>query len=838
MTGNPGNNEGTIRSVRNSVRAHPVICLIIALLVLCLVLWQVSLIYQESLIADKRIATDDQLVLYRNNLESTLQKRFIIFSGVAAHVQISVQEEKYEDFTSYLAEIYPEATGIRNFGIAPGGVQTWVYPFEGNENVQGHDLLNDTRPEVKADVQNAIHTGETIISGPYELRQGGQALILRKAVKNNGTFWGLVTMVLDIPPLLSEALVPHGTDGLVLSIRDSDGTVFSGDPALFENTPVIRRVLIHNEFWEIGAIPAGGWSASVRDEMMVFWISGFVVVFLVMIIIIMMIISHSRLAWTVKDRTGELEKEKMALSRLNRALKVISDCNSILVRTGNEQELMDLICSTLVTSGNYPLAFIGEFSTTGDHKELVPVASASAADTTMPDILIKKQPLIPEAVLAGNASLTGHPWVEKCGSHSHDDPVKRICDICPVCRSVITFPLRTNGQPSLFLVIYSDNEDSFDTEEIALLGQMAADMAFGIKSIRTWILQEAAENDLLIKGLALNSSVNGITLANLSGRVTYANHAFLLMFGYGDVAEVIGKPIDYFGHASARELELIPKIMDSVRKKGSWTGEVKPVRKDGTSFYAQLSVSGVRDKEGKPTGMMASFIDITEIKEAYEKIAFQAGILAVVSEAIIAIDAGYRILSWNPMAETLFGWTEKEVLGRDPADVLKTEFTGTDRLEHYCISREEGIWHGHVIQHAKNGKKIPVSLSTVAMKDKEGNTTGYVKVLHDITDQARLEELKREAFSQIEQNFSELAILNDQVRNPLSVIVGIADMEPTEVNKKILEQAFEIDRIISRLDRGWVESGKVREFLKKHYGMGKNPEGDDKDGDKDSTTAL
>jgi PAS domain S-box-containing protein len=811
------------------MRAHPVICLVIALIVLCLMLWQISLIYQESLIADKRSATDDQLIIYRNNLETALQKRFVIFSGVAAQVQSSVQEGKAGDFTGYLADIYPTATGIRNFGIAPGGVQTWVYPFEGNENVPGHDLLNDTRPDVQADVQRAINTGETIVSRPYELRQGGKGLILRKAVKDNGSFWGLVTMVIDMPPLLSEALGPQDTGGLEIAIRDSNVTVFYGDPALFENTPVIRRVLIYNEFWEIGAIPSGGWSASVQDSMWVFWISGFIVVGLVMVIIIMVILSHSNLIQTVKDRTRELEKEKTSLSRLNRALKVISECNSVLVRTGNEQELMDLICSALVTSGNYPLALIGRYNRNDDHKDLFPVAFACTSCMTVPDLLKKKQGLVPEAVLAGNALLTGHPWVEKCTSHSHDDPMRKICDICPVCRSVITFPLEIDGQTSLFLIIYSDNEDSFDTEEIALLDQMTADMTFGIKSIRTWIAREAAEKDLLIKGFALNSSVNGIALSNLSGRVTYANKAFLLMFGYEDDTEVIGKPVDYIGHAKPREHELIHQIMNSVRTKGSWTGEINPVRKDGTLFYAQLSVSTIRDKDRKPTGMMSSFIDITEMKEAYEKIAYQAGILDVVSEAIISVDTGFRIMSWNPMAESLFGWTEEEVIGRLPSEVLKTEFIGIDWLEHYRISREEGIYHGHVIQYAKNGKKIYISLSTVAMKDKEGTITGYVKILHDITDQTRLEELKRQAFKQIEQNFTELAILNDQVRNPLSVIVGLADMEPTEVSEKILEQALEIDRIISHLDRGWVESGKVREFLKKHYGMGNKNEKPEKE---------
>jgi sensor domain CHASE-containing protein len=79
------------------------------------------------------------------------------------------------------------------------------------------------------------------------------------------------------------------------------------------------------------------------------------------------------------------------------------------------------------------------------------------------------------------------------------------------------------------------------------------------------------------------------------------------------------------------------------------------------------------------------------------------------------------------------------------------------------------------------------------------------------------EEQKRKAFEQIERNIEQFAILGDHIRNPLTVIVGLSDLIQDAAAKKILDQAKIIDGIINQLDQGWIESEKVREFLKKYY---------------------
>jgi sensor domain CHASE-containing protein len=93
----------------------------------------------------------------------------------------------------------------------------------------------------------------------------------------------------------------------------------------------------------------------------------------------------------------------------------------------------------------------------------------------------------------------------------------------------------------------------------------------------------------------------------------------------------------------------------------------------------------------------------------------------------------------------------------------------------------------------------------------------------EIFQRKLIEVQKREAYEQIEKNIEQFAILGDHIRNPLAVIVGLADLTEGEASGKIVEQAKVIDGIIDQLDRGWIESEKVREFLRRYYSNDKGP---------------
>ncbi len=103
----------------------------------------------------------------------------------------------------------------------------------------------------------------------------------------------------------------------------------------------------------------------------------------------------------------------------------------------------------------------------------------------------------------------------------------------------------------------------------------------------------------------------------------------------------------------------------------------------------------------------------------------------------------------------------------------------------------------------------------------EGHVERVMTIMRDITKERVMEEEKRLAYQQIEKNIEQFAILGDHLRNPVQVIMGLADLEGGPLAQKIHQQTEEIDRTITQLDRGWIESEKIREFIRKYYGIGK-----------------
>ena len=88
----------------------------------------------------------------------------------------------------------------------------------------------------------------------------------------------------------------------------------------------------------------------------------------------------------------------------------------------------------------------------------------------------------------------------------------------------------------------------------------------------------------------------------------------------------------------------------------------------------------------------------------------------------------------------------------------------------------------------------------------------------DVTDERRLEQEKSSALQQIQENLAYLAVLNDEIRNPLTIILTYAELiSDAKIFDLIVNQAERIDMIVNQLDIRWVESEKVLNAIRKHY---------------------
>lgn len=291
--------------------------LLIALLTLIgllLAWWQTSHWYQSRLLAEARAQTAEETFLRANALSLAINRRFAQLQGLYAFARAEAADSEFGTrFETFAAGLYDASQGIRDLAIAPGGIIRYVYPPDDNKSVVGYEPLRDNRPEIRADTQRAIESGRIVVSGPIELIQGGMGLIARQAVYQGGEYWGLVNVVLDMPSLLADAGL-EGPDEITFALRDETGRMLYGAEAVFNQEPVIRRIGLPEGFWELAAVPAGGWPAAIRSRLFVFQGAGLLIVFLAAGLVHLSINRQARLAAAVKGRTQEI-------SRINQQLE-------------------------------------------------------------------------------------------------------------------------------------------------------------------------------------------------------------------------------------------------------------------------------------------------------------------------------------------------------------------------------------------------------------------------------------------------------------------------------------------------------------------------------------
>jgi PAS domain S-box-containing protein len=131
---------------------------------------------------------------------------------------------------------------------------------------------------------------------------------------------------------------------------------------------------------------------------------------------------------------------------------------------------------------------------------------------------------------------------------------------------------------------------------------------------------------------------------------------------------------------------------------------------------------------------------------------------------------------------------------------------------------EESLKTSRPVHFEEKDGDLWFEIALVPIPDPDPDRTWFILQYHDITASKKIEEqLKKEGLTRIEQNMEQFQILNDQIRNPLQAIMGFVNLDCEKNRDRIMQQIGTIDNLVSRLDRGWIESEKVRRFLIRHY---------------------
>jgi signal transduction histidine kinase len=176
------------------------------------------------------------------------------------------------------------------------------------------------------------------------------------------------------------------------------------------------------------------------------------------------------------------------LRRLNRTHAVLSRCNHSLARAIEERELLKAFCTNLVEVGGYCFAWVGYVGRKRPTRvRMVAHAGHEHADFTAEALAWANTGDRASACRAAIAS--GRPVVLRDIANEPDLAPWADAALRYGYRSMIALPLKADGTPFGNFSIFSAEVDAFNAPEVALLTELAQDLAFGIHTARARALQ-------------------------------------------------------------------------------------------------------------------------------------------------------------------------------------------------------------------------------------------------------------------------------------------------------------------------------------------------------------
>jgi two-component system sensor kinase FixL len=216
-------------------------------------------------------------------------------------------------------------------------------------------------------------------------------------------------------------------------------------------------------------------------------------------------------------------------------------------------------------------------------------------------------------------------------------------------------------------------------------------------------------------------------------------------------------------------------------------------------------------KEKKPTCFMEITWDVTEYQNLIRKLKasekkFKA-ILDTATDAILSIDEEQKIVLFNNAAQKIFGYTRREVLGKDLNILIPPQYGNHHRFVKNFLDSKQPKAVGKTLSLTalrKNGEEFPIELGLSHHQMKEGIT--FTAIIRDVSIQKQLERklLQSERLAAVGQTVAHVA---HEIRNPLMIIGGFSNqirdslIDPKAIRKldMVLDEVSRLEKLVANL---------------------------------------
>lgn len=247
------------------------------------------------------------------------------------------------------------------------------------------------------------------------------------------------------------------------------------------------------------------------------------------------------------------------------------------------------------------------------------------------------------------------------------------------------------------------------------------------------------------------------------GKISYYNKAAAAIWGRNPVLGEeywCGSWKIYYPDGAPMRKKESPMARAGKGEEHLQKSEIKIELPDG-SFKNLLVFPQLKQNENNEiTRLFFTLVDISDRQKDHIKQATLSAIVQSSDDAIVSKDLDGKITSWNTGAERIFGYTEKEALGKPitmliPHDRLNEE---THIISH--IKQGKRVNQIETIRIDKWGKEIPISVTVSPLKDASGKIIGASKVARDISDKLQVKE-KQAMLSAIVESSDDAIVSKD-----------------------------------------------------------------------------
>lgn len=228
---------------------------------LCVLFVSEWLIEQDLLLHQQQFENqvESRVDYISNKLQQEINSNLIVIEAIESLLLLN-HDINGEQFATLTRSMLISRPSIREVQLSPNAEVKHIYPMEGNESIIGLKLREI--PGQKEVVERSIKSGEMIMAGPLNLLQGGEGFIARKPLySRQGTtrrFWGFITLIIDVPNFYKSAGLIAEDNLTQYALRGSDaegaqGKVFFGNPDIFFNDIISKKIVIPGGSWQFSA---------------------------------------------------------------------------------------------------------------------------------------------------------------------------------------------------------------------------------------------------------------------------------------------------------------------------------------------------------------------------------------------------------------------------------------------------------------------------------------------------------------------------------------------------------------------------------------------------------